>query len=215
MGRIILFLGILLVGFYAFFIFALNREAIEPFLMDVGIDPDSIWTRGILKAVAIALIGMPVAGLMWSIAALGSTKATVDIHGYIVLRLRSGARYFFSVASIGFAGLFIFVATEESDNIFFNLFMVAFGLAFMFGGVWIFIAKVRYDNSTLFVTEYTGATRRHEWADLEGLEVNDQAQEFHLLFRTGRKARISFYYQGVNDLIRVAEDKLHVYARAS
>ncbi len=212
MRPFLVFLVLLLIGGAAFYALALNREFAEPYLIDWGIDPDGVWTRGILKIVATVLVGVPIAGLMWSIAALGSDRAGTDIHGYTTLRLRAGARYFFSVAAFALAGLFIFVATEDSDVLAFNLFMIAFGCAFLFGGIWILIARVRYDNMAIFATEYTGIVRRHEWADLEALDINREAQEYHLRFRTGRKARISFYYQGVNDLIALAEEKLYRYA---
>ncbi len=210
MKHTVLILLWLVCGLVAFVAIALNREAFEPYLLQIGLDPEgNLFTRGVLKALAIVLFGAPLGALLWLIAGMGSDSPGTDVHGYRLLRLRAGSRWFFSIASAALACLFLFVATEDSDNLIFQGFMIAFGLAFLFGAFWLFAAKIRYDNSTIYVTEYTGASRRHDWADLEKIEVNQQAMEYHLIFRTGRKARVSFMYQGVDDLMALAWDKLN------
>ena len=70
----------------AFYSVAVNREFAAPFLRQVGIDPDGFWTRSLLKVIAIPLAGLPLAGLMGSIASLGSDRAGCDVHGYSVLK---------------------------------------------------------------------------------------------------------------------------------
>jgi len=215
MKQVLIALTLLLIGGGVFFTLVANRELVEPYLIEWGLNPDGVWTRGTLKLIATVLIGAPIALGFWGIAALGSDQAGSDVHGYTVLRLRTGVRYFFSLAAFALAVLFIFVATNDSDELVFQIVMICFGCLFLFGGVWILIARIRYDNSTIFATDYTGVSRRHDWVDLETIDVRRDAQEYHLLFRTGRKVRISFFYQGANELIALAEDKLQAYARTS
>lgn len=67
---------------------AINREVAAPLLRQIGIDPDGFWTRSVLTVIAIPLAGLPVAGLMRSIASLGFDRAGCDVHGSSALQPR-------------------------------------------------------------------------------------------------------------------------------
>ena len=215
MKQVLLALVLLAIGAAVFAALALNRGLVEPHLLDLGIDPEGPWLRAALKAVGTIFIGVPVALLFWSIAGLGSGAAGTDIHGYTILRLRSGSRYFLSAASLALAGLFLFVAAEDVEGLLWTAFMSVFGVFFLFGAWFIWTARVSYDNRTIAATQYTGTSRRHDWSDLVMIERRDEQHEFILRFRTGRKARISFFYQGVGELMALAERKLDENAGAT
>lgn len=204
-----------LLGSGAIYSVAVNREVAAPLLRQVGIDPDGFWTRSVLKVIAIPLAGLPVAGPMGSIASLGSDRAGCDVHGYSVLKPHEDARYFFTLASLALTGLIIFVGADPQERLIFRGFMAVFGVAVLFAGFWVFEAHVRYDNSTSFAIDYSGLDPRHEGADLEGIPINALARDCHLLFRRGRKARISFFYSGANDMMTLVWQKLKTNARAS
>ena len=209
MKRVALVFLWLTLGLGAFVALALNREAVEPWLVAIGLDPEgSLFSRGILKGLALLMFGVPLTVLLWMIVGLGSNQGGTDIHGYTVLRLKTGGRVFLTLVSVGLAGLMLYVAMDESETLLFRLFIGAFGGAFLLGGYFIATAQVRYDNSTIAATTYTATLEKHEWRDLEAIEPNDEAREFVLRFRTGRKARISYFYQGVDELIWLARRKL-------
>jgi len=112
-------------------------------------------------------------------------------------------------------GLIIFVGADPQERLIFRGFMTVFGIAFLFAGFWIFEACVRYDNSTIFATDYSGLDPRYEGADLENIQINADARDYHLLFRRGRKARISYFYSGANNMMTLVWQKLETNARAS
>ena len=215
MRSLFVFIALLAVGGVALYALATNYEIVGSFLVGLGVHPDGFWTRNILNLSGIVLVGIPVGGLLWSIAVLGSDGAGTDLHGYTVLRLRTGVRYFFSFAAFALSALFVFAALDKFDEIIFPLVMIGFGCAFFFGGIWILNASIRYDNTAIFTTEYSGISRRHEWVDIEGIDYKKESQEYQLRFRTGRKARVSSFYQGLDDLIVLAESKLKAHARTS
>jgi hypothetical protein len=111
--------------------------------------------------------------------------------------------------------LIIFVGADPQERLIFRGFMTVFGAAVLFAGLWIFEARVRYDNSTLFATDYSGREPRHEGANLEDIQINADAGDYHLLFRRRQKARISFFYSGANDMMTLVWQKLETNARAS
>lgn len=206
MKQILLWSGLLAIGAGAFVALILSRGLVDPVLLRIGFDAGGGMVLNAIKVVGAVLLGVPIAALFWSNAAFGSDLPRRDVHGYTLLRLRSGARYFFSVMSVALAVLFFLVSVDEP--IAFQFFMISFGTVFLFAGWWIFSAKVRFDEASLFAMAYSGATHSHDWADLTKIVINREAQEYHLLFRSGRKARISFYYQGVDQLISLARRKL-------
>lgn len=204
MKQILLWSALLAIGAGAFVALVLSRGLVDPVLLRIGFDPGGSMVLNAIKVVGAVLLGVPIAALFWSIAAFGSDVPRHDVHGF--LRLRSGARYFFSVMSFALAVLFFFVSVGEP--IAFQFFMISFGTVFLFAGWWIFAAKVRFDETSLFATAYSGAAHSHDWTDLTKIALNREAQEYHLLFRSGRKARISFYYQSVDQLMPFARRML-------
>ena len=206
MKQIILWSVLLAIGAGAFVALILSRGLVEPVLLRLGLNTDGDMVLSAINVVGAVLLGVPTAELLWSIAAYGSDLPRRDVHGYTLLRLRSGARYFFSILSVSLAVLFFFGSVDEP--LIFQVFMIGFGAVFVFAGWWVFAAKVRFDETSLFATAYSGATHHHNWADLAKIEINQKAQEYHLLFGSGRKARISFYYQGIDQMMSLARRKL-------
>ena len=206
MKQVLIWILIFAIGAGAFAALILAREWLDPVLIDAGLDPEGGIVLGIIKVVTAFFIGIPVVGLIYSLIALGSDAGKEDTHGYTLLRLKAGARYFLSAACVAFGVLFFFVAPE--GHIAFQAAMMAIGVAAFFAAWWVFSARIRYDGSTLFITAYSGLTHRHEWADLVDIKSNKEAMEFHLFFRDGRKARVSFFYQGLDGLMALAWDRL-------
>ncbi|MGI9395499.1 MAG: hypothetical protein ACR2OY_12690 [Boseongicola sp.] len=207
--------ALLLVIVGAFFALPIRGAMVGMDLKTWGPDPEATTTRSIIKLIATTLICAPIALGFWGVAALGSDKAGSDVHGYILLRFRAGVRIFFSIAAFALGVLFLFVDSNDGDALISRLATVGFGCGFLFAGVWILTSKIRYDDTAIYATEFNGTTRRHEWADLESIDVRKQGHMTHLRFRTGRKAHISVFYQGAHELIALAEDKLQTNARTS
>lgn len=134
MKRIVFLLAWIALGVGTFGALALNRDLVDSYVVTWGFDPENaVWTRGVLKAVAIVLFGTPLVALLWTFASLGSDRAGTDIHGYTVLRLRAGTRFFFSFLMLGLAGGFFTGAFTLSETLVFELMMLIFGCAFLFG----------------------------------------------------------------------------------
>ncbi|MGI9389178.1 MAG: hypothetical protein ACR2O1_03895 [Boseongicola sp.] len=207
--------ALLLVLVGAFFVLPFRGALAGLDLMVWGQKPEAPLARGTIKLIATILICAPVALGFWGIAALGSDQAGSDVHGYTLMRFRAGVRIFFSLAAFALGVLLLFGVSDDGDALVFRIVMVGFGCGSIFVSVWILISKVRYDNTAVYATEYTGATRRHDWVDLESIDVRKEGQMTHLRFRTGRKAHISVFYQGANELTALAEDKLQTNARTS
>ncbi len=212
MKKILLCFLLLAIGVGAFAALVWNRETVDETLIMYGIDPaNSFWTRGILKAIATVLVGLPIAALLWTIVGLGRDEGSTDNHGFTVLRPMAGVRYVISPLAFALSAGFVFAAFD-SDQALFAAFMLTFAAGFLFGGFWIFFAKVKYDGTAVYVPKYTGVVQRYEWIDLQTIEPNKDAQEFHLIFSGNRKARVSYYFAGVQGLIELAWSKINARA---
>ena len=216
MKQVLFLLLLLAIGAGAFAALALNLDRLSPWMLRVGLEPDGWVTEELLSVVAVLVIGVPLAALLWTIAGLGSERSSTDIHGYTVLRLKAGTRYGFAVLALLLAAVsFYAVATDETTTLAFQIAVPIFGALFLFAGFLLLVAKVRYDNSKICVTHFTGRLRCHDWADLVDIRTNSEGREHHLIFRDGRKARMSFYYQDVQSVMALAYRKQEQNARTS
>ena len=213
MGRTLFWFVITLIGVSLFFGAAMSRDVIEPWLAARGIvftDIPYLQTAGklVLTVAAMLLVGAPLTIFLYSLAAMGSDQAGRDIHGYTELRLKSGTRMVALIA-VGFL-LFVFaMAFSESATLVGQIFCFSFGMFFLWGGVWLWRVRLRFDNSVLLAPDYLGRVHRHEWRDLERIESNKEAMEYHLWFSTGKKARVSYFFAGLDQVMIQAQEALY------
>ncbi|MBL9050142.1 MAG: hypothetical protein JNK19_08535 [Tabrizicola sp.] len=190
---------------------AWHPELWEPWLDAQGITRDDpVFLRGV-KVMLVVVLGVPLTALIYAIGRLGSDGTQKDIHGYTVLRLKAGTLWFMTIACIGCA--FLFFAYPELDP------EAPHPWAFQAAGLFclfcipVFLnAKVRFDASTLSVSNSFGGRSTHHWADL--VDVREVAEMKHYLFtfRNGKTARVSYSYAGLGELLETAKSKINVHA---
>ena len=214
MKQVLFLLLLLAIGAGAFAALAVNLDRLDPVMLRLGLDPDGWVLEELLTVVAVIVIGVPLGAVLWAVASLGSEGASTDVDGYKVLRLKAGTRYGFAVLSLLLAGLcFYAVATDAEATLAFKIIVPGFGVSLVYVAVLLLVAKVRYDGAKVWVTHFNGRLRRHDWADLTDIRTNAEGREHQLIFRDGRKARISFYYQDVSALMTLANRKQEQNAR--
>ncbi len=208
MARVLVYL-MLTLGAGGLVVFAAwHPEVWEPWLEAQGITRESATFRSGLKLALGVLLGVPLTALIYAIGRLGSDKGRTDIHGYTVLRLKAGMLWFTTVGCIGLAALFFAYPMVDPK--------APAPWAFQIGGlVWIIVmiilltARVRYDNSTLIVPNNFGGTKRFDWSDLTEVRDVPPMKTYELIFRDGKKAKLSYSYVGLGPLLGLAQEKLH------
>jgi hypothetical protein len=211
MTRALLFLLLTACAFGLVAWTAFHRELWEPALAAQGIERDSQSFRILVKVFVVAVVGVPLTGLIHAICMLGSNRGATDIHGYTVLRPRMGTRCFLIVAALGLAALFFAYPMVDPETQAPWAFQAG-GVAFLLCGLVAVTGKVRYDGRTVGTFNMIRGWRQHDWADLAEIRDMPQVKEFVLLFRNGRKASISYRYAGIDDLLDTARAKLDSHA---
>lgn len=211
MTRVIVYLLLTCAAFGMVAFMAWHPELWRPLLGSYGIDQQGAILNAALKAAVTIVVGVPLTALIRAILRLGADRGRADIHGYAVIRLRAGARWFLLLGSLAGAALFFAMPILDPGS--------GMALAFQAAGVTVLVfglvavtAKIRYDNATLASYALFRGWRRHDWADLVGVEDVPALKSHVLRFRTGRKESISYRYAGLDDLIGLAQAKLDAHA---
>ncbi|SIN98556.1 hypothetical protein [Vannielia litorea] len=192
---------------------ALNPQLWEPWLADRGITRDSATFRTGLKLVLAIVPGLPLAALIYAIARLGSDRAQTDIHGYTVLKLRAGMRWFSTLSCLGLSALFFAYPMVDPHSPAPWAFQ-AVAVVCLFAIPVLLKARVRYDNATLEVANTLGGRSRHNWSDLTEVRDVPPLKAWELRFSTGKKASVSYHYAGLEGFLDTAQSKLAVRPRA-
>jgi hypothetical protein len=212
MTRVLLMLVLTVAGFAAAAWTAWHPEVWEPTLERLGLGPGTIWYTPLVRGFAGLVAALPAIALLNAILRLGRDGGSTDIHGYTVLRLRSGARWFYGLATIALAALFLSMPLIDPGNMPW-VFRGAAAVVLVFGLVLV-TATVRYDNRTLSVATLFGA-RHYDWADLEDIREERRMGAMLLLFRNGRTASISRRYAGLEAMLETARARMDAHAGAS
>jgi len=168
---------------------------------------NSLIFKAALKALAVILVGIPVAYFTASLLGLGGETTRKDIMGATIMRLKAGTRWFCVIFGLGLAGLMI-LAMGEAENpvalILYGPFLVLFlGLA-----AWVIKARVQYDHYELVVTDYWLRDRAYRWGDLERVDYVRENLKYHLHFSGGRKVRVSIVFAGLDPFLQTAYAKI-------
>ena len=212
MARVLTLLAITACAFALVAYVAQHPEWWEPMLEAQGIDRDSRTFRSGAKLILAIVVGLPLTALIHAIGRLGSNRARTDIHGYKVLRLRAGTRYFLTFSTLCIAAMFFALPIVDPTTKAPWAFQLG-GIVTVFFALVLLTARIRYDNATLSVSGNLGGQKRFQWADLTDIQELPDLKRYVLVFKNGRKASISFNYAGVDDLIETAQAKLGAYAR--
>ncbi|NNL35784.1 MAG: hypothetical protein HKP29_08625 [Silicimonas sp.] len=191
-----------------------NRDVIDPFLRAYGINPQSEWFEQAMRFVFTIVIGAPLAALLWTLMAMGQNRTDKDIHGYTILRLKTGMRVTLPLLSLGLAVL-MFYGSGEIDGVVAQIFVQSFGVLFLWAGWVVLSARIKFDGMTLMAPNIFTRMISHDWADLDEIRTLRDSREYLLVFRDGRKVKISFFYSGVDQLIWLANQKRQANARAA
>jgi len=189
---------------------AWNPDLWEPWLDAHGITRDDfIFEKG-LKLILVIVVGVPLTALIYAIGRLGSDRAQRDIHGYTVLRLRAGTLWFMTISCLGLAALFFAYPMVDPVSPYPWAFQTA-GLLCLLVIPVILTAKVRYDGSTLNVSNSFGGRSTHHWSDLADIRQVPEMKHYLFTFKDGKKATVSYSYAGLGDLLETARAKMDVH----
>lgn len=211
MARVLLFLFLSVGAVALIATIAWHPEWWRPTLEAYGIEEDSQTFRALAKGLIAIVLGIPLTVLIYAIGHLGSNAGKTDIHGYTVLRLKAGTRYFLSLAGLALASLFFALPILDPETKAPWAFQAG-GLFFVFAAFMIFSAKIRFDQSTIWVTNNFGMLRQYAWADLVEIRDEPEQNQIRLVFRNGKKPTISYYYAGLGALIETARTRLDAHA---
>ena len=168
---------------------------------------DDAIVASVLKAIAMILIGAPLAALLWTVIGLGDNASRKDQSGMKILRLKAGARYGLTLCSLCLAAVAV-AGALESERLAATIFISIFAVFSVLAATWIWFARVRFNTTELFVLTWYGREQRFEWAHLSNIETDQGSREYKLLFEDGRKATISFFFAGVGEVMRIANTRL-------
>lgn len=204
----VLFLFLITAAAFGLVVFTAWRpELWEPWLDAHGITRDDPLFRKGLKPVLAIVLGIPLVALIYAIGRLGSDRPQRDLDGYTVLRLRAGMRWFTTISCLGLAALFF--AYPMVDPV------APIPWAFQAAAVFCLLiipvmlkAKVRYDNSTLSVSNSFGGSSRFRWSELMEVRAVPEMKHYLFVFENGKKASVSYSYAGLDDLLGTAQSKL-------
>ncbi len=169
---------------------AWHPELWEPWLYDRGITREDAMFRSGAKFILVIVVGIPLTALIYAIGRMGSDQSQRDIHGYTVLRLKTGTRWFSAVSLLGLAALFIAYPMVDPLAPAPWAFQAA-GILCLLGIPVILNAKVRYDDATLSIPNSFGGRSMHQWSDLEAVKVVPEMK--HYLFFIQRYLKIELY----------------------
>ncbi len=146
----------------------------------------------------IALIG----GLTW-LSLRGRDRTDHVIGGRRILYLKPGAFWIGSISCVALTALFIWAALTMTHPPLQGLAAV-FAALFLYILIWILRARVTYDDYELAVIGWTLRPVKHRWAEITRVHYAQDALEYHLFFDSGRRARVSSVFSGLDDLIATA-----------
>ena len=186
---------------------AWHPELWEPWLEAQEITrEDPIFQRG-LKVILAVVVGVPLTALIYSIGRLGSDRTSTDIHGYTILRLKAGTRWFMTIACLGLAAMFFAYPMLDPEAPHPWAFQAA-GLFCLFCIPVFLTARIRFDGATLSVSNSFGGRSTHRWSDLVDIREVPKMKHHLFTFRNGKTARISFSYAGLDKVLAMARSKL-------
>lgn len=211
MTRVLCLLVITAAAFGLVVFTAWHPELWEPWLDAHGITRDGLSFRKGLRLILVIVVGLPLIALIYAIRRLGSDRAQRDIHGFTVLRLKAGTLWFTTISFLGLATLFIAYPMVDPTVPSPWAFQVAGLLCFL--GIPVMLnAKLRYDGSTLAISNSFGGRSVHRWSDLTDIREVPEMKHYLFTFKSGKKASISYSYAGLGGLIETAQSKLEVHA---
>ncbi len=190
---------------------AWHPELWEPWLDAQGITRDDPVFRNVLKLIFAVVLGVPLTALIYAIGRLGSDRTQRDVHGYKVLRLKAGSLWFYTIACLCAAALFFGYPMLDPQ--------APHPWAFQAAGLFCLVcipvflkAKMLFDDSTLIVSDSIGGRSTHQWSDLVDIREVSELKHYLFTFRNGTRAKISYNYAGLGELIETAKSNLKVPA---
>ena len=206
----VLYLLLLTAAAFGLVVFAAwHPELWEPWLDAHGITRDDFVFEKGLKLILVIVVGVPLTALIYAIGRLGSDRGQKDIHGYTVLRPRAGTLWFMTISCLGLAALFFAYPMVDPASPYPWVFQAA-GLLCLLAIPVILNAKVRYDGSTLSVSNSFGGRSTHHWSDLADIRQVPEMKHYLFTFKDGKKATVSYSYAGLGDLLETARSKMEV-----
>lgn len=186
--------------------------------------PSPVVVKGVvLGALGTLLLGLPVSGVLWSLVNLRSEQPDVKQGEFTELRLTAELRValalFCLVLACAAFGSMLYIPALVAVAPVFSTFPISaepyvqfcaalLGLVSAYAFWWLRFARLWFNEQRLYLSDYFGATRRFEFSQLTGLEASDLRLEHQILFEEGRRARVSFFFRGVEPLLRLIRAKL-------
>lgn len=171
------------------------------------------WLHALLKLFGVVVIITPFTALLGSLFSLGSERSrwalwSDNINDHWTLHLSAGMKWTMVGMAITLAGGAVFALWFQDEPIGIWLFASPLLLFSFYLGLVFLIIKVPFDQTHITAMTPFLKWETHAWADLAEIEYVPSWTEYRLHFRDGRFARVSIYFNEVDDLIEFAKAKL-------
>ena len=184
-------------------------------LADIGRDHGLFGS--LMAGLGTVLIGAPTTALLASVMALRVEKqrsTLEDFEGPRSLRLTKGAKWGGLVLSVGLWVKIVVILRWENAALGIWLFTLPLHLLCLYAILVFLLVQAHYDTKRLVAMDWTLRSRSYNWTDLEGLTLKPDTQELLLHFAGNRRARLSLYFDHLNQLIAFAEARIKENALA-
>lgn len=214
MKRAIFWFKIAFLFYTAVLVLALSRDWFLPWFAMVGIDLDSDWVLRVVISMLIIPLAIPLTIMVISILDTGTDEAGQDVHGYRLLKLKIGARWFGTVTVPGLIWI-VYMATVQIGGpiaqipVVFLLVPGAITVFLLWVLLWFWAVWVKYDESMLIAKDLRLREQQYYWTDIEDITYLQDKWEYQFSFKGGRMANISTFYSGIDHLLYLADYKLY------
>ena len=171
----------------------------------------------LMAGLGTILITPPAMSLLASVFALGVEKhrsTLEDKGGPRSLQLRKGSKWGGVALATGLWAAIIFALRWEGASLGLWLFTLPLHLMCLYAILVFLLVQAHYDAKTLVAMDWTLRSRSYNWTDLEGLAMKPDTQELVLHFAGNRRARLSLYFNHLNQAIAFAEARIKENALA-
>lgn len=207
MAKVLFFLLLTVAGSGLAAYAAWNSELWEPWVEAKGhVRGDRAFDFD-LKAFVAAAVSGPLTLLIGALLQVGADRGATDIHGYTVLKLRTGPRTFMVLGCL--LGVALFLAYPLVDPAASHPWAFQGAALLMLLAISVTLrASIRHDRSTVSIPNFFGGRSVHRRDELTDV-IRPRGARFYLFgFRDARKVQVSLSYQGLNGLLQTAAARL-------
>ncbi|QPH55420.1 hypothetical protein [Pontivivens ytuae] len=153
-----------------------------------------------LTLLAQPLIALPAFALIAGIFGLGGERVELVAGEVVVMRLKPGARWGGAMLGVALAAL-VFWGFMAAPTLLTQAVAALCATAFLWMGWSMWSMTIAFDAEQVMDRDMLGRWRSFAWADLQRIVPSAGSLETQLIFRGGRRLRVSVFYAGLGLLM--------------